>query len=165
MAEELTVAQQMEALKTELTTKFEGNVSELQSKYDTALGERDREISLLKAGDGPKSTEIQETRTGLESKYAQEDAAKAAANALTDRDAFWVARNKAIYEDKIPEGVFNGLTTVEEINRQTAVVSHLNGKEPEKAIETVGGGSKIPPSNTEKLTGLAASEAFLNARE
>jgi len=165
MAEEITVAQQMEALKKELTTKFEGNISELQSKYDTALGERDREISLLKASESPKSTEVQETRTGLESKYAQEDAEKAAANALTNRDAFWVARNKAIYEDKIPEGVFDGLTTVEEINRQTAVVSHLNGKEPEKSTETVGGGSKTPPSNTEKLTGLEAANAFLDARE
>lgn len=165
MAEELTVAEQLEALNKTLTEKFEGNLSNLQSKYDTKIEGYERDISLLKAGDGPKSTEIQETRTGLESKYAREDSEKARAQAITDRDSFWEARNKAIYEDKLPKDAFVGFTTVEEITRQTAVLNSFKGNEQEKPVETVGGGSKIPPSNTEKLTGLAASEAFLNARD
>lgn len=165
MAEELTVAEQLEALNKTLTEKFEGNLSNLQSKYDTKIEGYERDISLLKAGDAPKSTEIQETRTGLETKYAREDSEKARAQAITDRDSFWEARNKAIYEDKLTKDAFVGFTTVEEITRQTAVLNSFKGNEQEKSTETVGGGSKIPPSNTEKLTGLAASEAFLNARE
>lgn len=166
MAEELSVPEQLEALQKSLTEKFEGNISELQSKYDSKLEERDREISLLKAGNDPKSTEVQETRTSLESKYAKEDSEKAAAQALTDRDAFWEARNKAIYEDKLPAEAFVGFTTVEEITRQTAVLNSFKGNDEQgNTSETVGGGSKTTPKNNEKLTGLDAAQAFLEARE
>lgn len=166
MADELTVAEQLDALSKTLSEKFEGNISELQSKYDGKLEERDREISLLKAGNDPKSTEIQETKAGLESKYAREDSEKATAKAITDRDDFWEARNKAIYEDKLPKDAFVGFTTVEEITRQTAVLnSFKGGEEQEKTGETVGGGSKTTPTNKEKLTGLDAAKAFMDARE
>ena len=164
MAEELTVAEQMAALSKELTQKFDSNIAELQSKYDTKSEGYEREISLLKAGKDPKSTEIQETKSGLESQYAREDAVKAAAQALTNRDAFWEARNKAIYEDKLPVDAFIGFTTVEEITRQTAVLNSFKGRDQEKTDETIGGGSKKTPVNNEKLTGLDAAEAFMNAR-
>lgn len=166
MADELTVAEQLEALNKTLTEKFEGNISNLQSKYDTKIEEYERDISLLKAGKDPKSTEIQETRSDLENKYAREDSEKAAAQAITDRDSFWEARNKAIYEDKLPADAFVGFTTVEEITRQTAVLnSFKSGDEQGNDSETVGGGSKKTPVNKEKLTGLDAAEAFMNARE
>lgn len=141
--------------------------SGFQSNFDTLRSDVDE---LAKGSTKSFSTEKGAKDAGVAERRSAEQIEAARKQELAERDEFWKARNAAIYDKKLPESLFEGVTAASEIKRLTALADHLGGgnksdnkdgaEGSEEKSERAGGGGNPPPAGT-KLSPLESIAAGL----